>query len=90
MFNCVLVSINIPFESLDCILFHMHFKQKAFGISAWRLFAFPSQCQIYNTPYFFNYYALHCIINWNLFKTLDIGYREWVVLHFVGAVDGRS
>ncbi len=36
MFYCVLVSINIPFESLDRILFHIHFKQKhlalVFGI----------------------------------------------------------
>ncbi len=52
MFYCVLVSINIPFESLDQILFHIHFKQKAFGISAWHLFAFPSHCQIFNAPSF--------------------------------------
>lgn len=37
MFYCVLVSINIPFEPLDQILFHMHFKQNAFGISTWLL-----------------------------------------------------
>lgn len=69
MFYCVLVSINIPFESLDRILFHSHFKQKAFGISAWHLFAFPSQCQIYYVPYFLNDCALRCIINRNLFES---------------------
>lgn len=33
MFYCVLVYINIRFEYLDRILFDLHFKQKAFGIT---------------------------------------------------------
>jgi len=52
MFYCVLVSINIPFEPLDQILFHMNFKQKAFGINTWLLcFIFLSQFQIYNITF---------------------------------------
>lgn len=77
MFYCVLVSINIPFEPLDRILFHMHFKQKAFCISTWLMcLIFLLSFEIYNRPYFLNDCALHLIINRNLLKSAGCDFGQ--------------
>jgi len=68
MFYCVLVSINIPFEPLDRILFHMNFKQKAFGINTRLL------CFIFLLS--FRSITLHLIINRNLFKSTGCDFGQ--------------